>query len=63
MLSEYPGCHAVPFGDVEGAMRALQTAMDDAGYQREVARLSRRARTAELAELFDTIVTQPSSTQ
>ena len=58
MLSKYPGCHTVPFGDVEGAIRAVQTALDDEVHQREVAGLSRRARTAELAGLFDTIVGQ-----
>jgi glycosyltransferase involved in cell wall biosynthesis len=56
MLSEYPGCHVVPFGDVESAIRAVQTALDDEVRQRDVTGLSRRARTAELAGLFDTIV-------
>ena len=56
MLSKYPGCHTVPFGDVEGAIRAVQTALDDEVHERDVAGLSRRARTAELAGLFDTVV-------
>ena len=56
MLSRYPGCHIVPFGDVEGAIRAVQTAVDEEVHQRDVSGLSRRARTAELAGLFDTIV-------
>ena len=56
MLSRYPGCHVVPFGDVDGAIRAVQTALSDEVHQREVAGLSRRARTAELAGLFDNIV-------
>jgi glycosyltransferase involved in cell wall biosynthesis len=58
MLSMYPGCHTVPFGDTEGAIRAVQTALDDGVHEREVAPLSRRARTAELAGLFDTVVGQ-----
>ena len=29
MLSEYPGCHTVPFGDVEAAIRAVQSALND----------------------------------
>jgi glycosyltransferase involved in cell wall biosynthesis len=56
MLSRYPGCYTIQFGDVEGAIRAVQTAMDDGVHQRDVSGLSRRARTAELAGLFDTIV-------
>jgi glycosyltransferase involved in cell wall biosynthesis len=58
MLNKYSGCHTIPFGDVEGAIRAVQIAMDDEVHQRDVAGLSRRARTAELAGLFDTIVGQ-----
>jgi glycosyltransferase involved in cell wall biosynthesis len=58
MLSKYPGCHIVPFGDVEGAIRAVQTAVNDQVHQREVADLSRRARTAELAGLFDSVLGQ-----
>ena len=56
MLSNYPGCHTVPFGDVEGAIRAVRTALDDEVHQRDVAGFSRRARTGELAQLFDTIM-------
>ncbi len=56
MLSRYPGCHIVPFGDVEGAIRALQAAVAGGVHQRDGSDLSRRARTAELAGLFDTIV-------
>jgi glycosyltransferase involved in cell wall biosynthesis len=55
MLSRYPGCHTVPFGDVEGAIRAVQTAVNDGVHQRDVSGLSRRARTAELAGVFDRI--------
>jgi glycosyltransferase involved in cell wall biosynthesis len=58
LLSRYRGCHTVPFGDVEGAIRAVQTAVDDEVHQRDVSGLSRRARTAELAGLFDTIVSR-----
>jgi len=58
MLSEYPGCHTVEFGDVEGAIRAVQAALDGEVDQREGAGLSRRDRTAELARLFDTIMRQ-----
>ena len=56
MLSKHSGCHTIPFGDVEGAIRAVQSALNDGVHQREVAGLSRRARTAELAGLFDTTV-------
>jgi glycosyltransferase involved in cell wall biosynthesis len=56
MLDRYPGCHMVPFGDVESAIRAVQTALGEDVRQRDVADLSRRARTAELARLFDAIV-------
>lgn len=55
-LSRYQGCRVVPFGDVEGAIRAVQTAVDEGVHQRDVSGLSRRARTAELAGLFDTVV-------
>jgi glycosyltransferase involved in cell wall biosynthesis len=58
MLSRYPGCHTVPFGDVEAAIRAVRTAVDDQPRQRDISGLSRRARTAELAGLFDTIMDQ-----
>jgi glycosyltransferase involved in cell wall biosynthesis len=56
MLSAYDGCHTVPFGDVESAIRAVQSALEDDVRERDVAGLSRRARTAELAGLFDTVV-------
>jgi glycosyltransferase involved in cell wall biosynthesis len=56
MLGGYPGCHMAPFGDVESAIRAVQAALDDQVHQRDVAGLSRRARTAELAGLFDIVV-------
>jgi glycosyltransferase involved in cell wall biosynthesis len=56
MLSRYSGCHIVPFGDVEGAIRAVQTAVADKVHERDVSGLSRRARTGELARLFDTVV-------
>ncbi len=56
MLSRYRGCHTVPFGDVEGAIHAVQTAVDEEVHQRDGSGLSRRARTAELAGLFDTIL-------
>ena len=55
-LGEYPGCHFAAFGDVDGAIRAVQAALDDKVQQRDVTGLSRRARTEELAGLFDTIV-------
>jgi glycosyltransferase involved in cell wall biosynthesis len=56
MLSTYDGCHTVAFGDVEAAIRAVQTAVGDVVHQRDVAGLSRRTRTAELAGVFDTVV-------
>jgi glycosyltransferase involved in cell wall biosynthesis len=56
MLGRYDRCHLVPLGDVEGAIRAIQTAVVQEVRQRSVEGLSRRARTAELAELFDRIV-------
>jgi glycosyltransferase involved in cell wall biosynthesis len=56
MLGTYPGCHVVPFGDVEGAIRAVRAAVEDEVYERDTARLTRRARTEELAGLFDTVV-------
>jgi glycosyltransferase involved in cell wall biosynthesis len=56
MLSKYQGCHVVPFGDVESAMRAVQAAVGDQAHKRDVSGLSRRARTAELAALFDRVV-------
>ncbi len=56
MLSRYRGCHTVPFGDVEAAIGAVQTAVHEEVHQRDVSGLSRRARTAELAGVFDTIV-------
>ena len=58
MLGDYPGCHTVPFGDVEGAIRAVLAVLADDVHERDVAALSRRARTAELAALFDTVVGQ-----
>jgi hypothetical protein len=61
MLSRYRGCHIVAFGDVEGAIRAVQTAVDDGVHERDVSGLSRRARTAELAAVFDTIVSRSDS--
>lgn len=56
LLSGYEGCHVVPFGDVEGAIRAVQTAVGEGIHQRDVSGLSRRTRTAELAALFDSVV-------
>jgi glycosyltransferase involved in cell wall biosynthesis len=56
MLRAYPSCYTVAFGDVEGAILAVQAAVNDEVNQRDVSGLSRRARSAELAGLFDTIV-------
>jgi len=56
VLSRYPGCHVVPFGDVDSAIQAVQAAVNEEVHQRDVSDLTRRARTAELAELFDTVV-------
>jgi len=56
MLGDYPGCHTVPFDDVEGAISAVGAVLADDVHERDVAALSRRARTAELAALFDTVV-------
>jgi glycosyltransferase involved in cell wall biosynthesis len=58
LLTNYRGCHTVEFDDVEGAATAVRSAVDDERHEREVAGLSRRARTAELAALFDTVVGQ-----
>jgi glycosyltransferase involved in cell wall biosynthesis len=58
LLSKYPGCHFVSFGDVEGAIHAVQAALDDEVHHRDTAGLSRRARTEELARLFDAVVGQ-----
>lgn len=60
MLSRHPGCYTVAFGDVEGAITAIRAAVADEVQQRDASALSRRARTAELAELFDTIVSRDS---
>ncbi len=56
MLGDYPGCHTVPFGDVEGAIRAVGPFSPMTFTSATSLRLSRRARTAELAALFDTVV-------
>jgi glycosyltransferase involved in cell wall biosynthesis len=56
VLGEYDGCHAVEFGDVDGAISALQAALHDGVHQRDLGPLSRRARAQELAALFDTII-------
>lgn len=56
MLRSHDRCHAVAFGDVEDAIRAVQTAIDEDVRERDVAGLSRRARTEELARLFDAVV-------
>lgn len=56
LLRAYEGCHTVGFGDVEAATRALREALQDEVHRRDVAGLSRRARTQELAALFDSIV-------
>ena len=55
-LNRYPGCHLVSFGDVDGAIRAIQTTMAGEAHQRDLAGLSRSARTEELAGLFDTVM-------
>ena len=58
MLSKYPGCHVVPFGDVEAAIRGVQAAVNDEVRQRDGSGLTRRARTQELAAVFDTVVSR-----
>jgi glycosyltransferase involved in cell wall biosynthesis len=58
MLRRYDRCHTVPFGDVAAATRAVRTAVGEEVHQRDVAGLSRRARTEELAALFDTLVSR-----
>jgi hypothetical protein len=58
MLRNYDRCHTVAFGDVEAAIRAVRSAVADEVRQRDVTGLSRRARTAELAALFDSVVGQ-----
>jgi glycosyltransferase involved in cell wall biosynthesis len=55
-LNEYPGCHLVSFGDVEGAIHTIRAALVEEVGQRDVARFSRKARTSELARLFDSVV-------
>jgi glycosyltransferase involved in cell wall biosynthesis len=56
LLRGYSGSHPVAFGDVEGAIRAVQTAVGEGVRDRDTSDLSRRARTEELATLFDTVV-------
>jgi glycosyltransferase involved in cell wall biosynthesis len=55
LLRAHAGCHLVATGDVEGARRALVAAR--AGpHERDVAALSRRSRTAALAQVLDGVV-------
>jgi glycosyltransferase involved in cell wall biosynthesis len=56
LLADHPGCHLVPFGDVEAAITAVGAAVAEGVQKRDVSGLSRRARTQELARLFDTVV-------
>ena len=56
LLAGQPGCHLVPFGDVEAAIAAVGAAVAEGVQQRDVSGLSRRARTEELARLFDSVV-------
>lgn len=63
MLAGYPGCHFVPFGDVEGAIRAVQAAVHDEVRQRDASGLTRRARTQELAAVFDSVAGRSGTTE
>jgi glycosyltransferase involved in cell wall biosynthesis len=52
MLSSFDGCYVVAFDDVAGAQQAIKAGLTGRKYQRHVDGLSRRARTADLADVL-----------
>jgi glycosyltransferase involved in cell wall biosynthesis len=62
LLDGHPGCYVVPFGDVDAGIRAVQAAVADGVHPRDVASLTRRARSEELAALFDGVVDRHAGT-
>jgi len=53
LLREQPGCFVLEPDDVAGVVAALRVALAAGEYERDVASLSRRARTASLAKVLD----------
>jgi glycosyltransferase involved in cell wall biosynthesis len=58
LLSAQPACHVVPPEDVDGALRALRSALRTGRVERDLAAFTRRALTQHLARIMDDLGVQ-----